>query len=109
MSFKAAEILVSVMMYGFIVIAAIAIIFAVIEEVRSGHADYVIFSFLFLSGVFLFVFASEGAGDFLEVLLSGAGIYISEEATEKLGRVVVLLWIMAAFLFYRFVKKKKDP
>lgn len=94
-------------MFVFIFIPIILIIFATISEINAGNIDYIVFCALFISGIFIFVFALDSMAEFIQTLLMRAGIYISRETTDKIATFIILIWLIATYVFYKKQKSKK--
>lgn len=95
-----------IILLAFIAATVGLIIFAIISETQSGHADHVIFCLLLIVGIFILSVAVTGMSSFVQVLLRQINIYISEETVEKTTIFFVLVWIIAIYLFYKSQKKK---
>lgn len=95
-----------IILLAFIAVTVGLIIFAVISETQSGHADYVIFCLLLIVGIFILSVAVTGISSFVQVLLHQINIYVSEETAEKITIFFALVWLIAIYLFYKSQKKK---
>lgn len=90
-----------IILWVFVAVTVGMIIFAVVSEIKSGHADYVIFCLLLIIGLFILIFAVSEMSKFVQGILRQINIFVSEESSEKIATAFILAWLIALYLFYK--------
>ena len=95
-----------IILWVFVAVTVGMMIFAVVSEIQSGHADYVIFCLLLIVGLFILIFATSEMSGFVQGILRKVNIFVSGEAAEEIATAFILSWLVAVYLFYKSQKKK---
>lgn len=79
------------------------IIWGIVYQIKEGSQgiDFLKFVGLFLSGVFVFNFASNGCGDVVQSILRDVNFFVKDETADGIGRLLVGAWGVTLFFYIK--------